>query len=1288
MRGSIPGEVPNVTRPGKASIDKTVRFSDIDTIITTLAEGDPGYVDAGEKSPLTLNDLMIVNQMLRAKHTISVGQYDDWECEAPAPTPEGGVSEGKLVPRLAIRYMDMRDDQGMTVSAIDGMDDSRWALEVMAGNQDAIRYEFAHTALPIFGTTRGNRYRLDALEQQALAAAPSGTGSVESHYQPMVQGYRLNMNVGRRPEQRELSNAPQGEIDAWFRESGIQEGGAADDEEKRQRARRLAYTWRDCFAFCLEDIEPTDLITHNINLIPDAIPYRLRQPSYTRDMRVFAQRFYGELRRAGWVWPGVSEWAAHARFPPKKTTFRAVVDYRPVNSVTILPQWPTHQRDHVFEDILQAQHSVFYQGDAAHGFHGVLVSPGDEYKAAFVVPNSQLFTNRMPQGMAGSPHSYCALGDVTYGEWPAVGGFEGPALPSLIGHHPEWRTSFNLFVDDHAASGKTFDDLFDFLHHHYFPRTKFGRINLSPSKTVLFASCITALGFELAAGTLRPSEKHRDRFARWALEENHPRTREQLEEFLYLLPYLKELIPGRAAKTLVLKTAFQVQTNKKTPTGRISKQREWQDKPFEWTQEHAATFRSICQEIQSNVNDAPDETLQFHLSSDASGVATGAVLFQIAGTPPGTQMTDAWMKRMRTVMYISFRLEDAETRYHIGERETLGVVKALLESRRYILPSQYPTFVYTDHLNMLSTLSVEGNPTGKIASWLDTLGSFNIRIVHRPGSSRVIQIADGLSRLTNHLTEKAEKSPAELMGWTAQGNGIAMTSTPAGEEIAGNVLPFSIVNLSVLKRGIKMDKKYATSDWYEAVVRFLIGGREALGEEAPPARRLIMARAVSYRIRHGVLQHHEGHGLYAPCILEEEVANALQWAHSVHGHYAAPSTLHQLRGKMWWPTRGADVRAFLADCQTCAAVSTHVPLKTDPIPVVALEPWDLVGTDYSGRVRPLGYEGSSAIHVKVDYMTGFILASPTPEPTAEVTERSWVKTAAVFGFPRQVYSDNAGYFRSARLGRFFRERGTEVSFGPVYSPSSMGKAEMAVRMIKQGLKKWARERNYENLDRWPDAIHEITASVNSRLTKGARYSPAEVMLGWPLRLGPIPGESVAEAERQQIQEAAVAIRGGQLDQGQMKLAMMETRRETRDEHRQRMINHAVDNIPDIDFSLQVGQLVWEKVPEERDSRVRNYRVGQRPQADGGERAKAFEPKWTGPWEVVARTSRVTYMITDPGIRSPSRKVHIGNLKPYQTNPDRFISVESSQPNWLIGVEEVDEPQERGSEDVDLRPTII
>lgn len=83
----------------------------------------------------------------------------------------------------------------------------------MAGNQKAIRYEFAHTALPIFGVTRGDKHRFNSGEQQSLAAVPSRTESVKTHYRPIVQGHRLNINVSRRPEQRELSKDPQENID-------------------------------------------------------------------------------------------------------------------------------------------------------------------------------------------------------------------------------------------------------------------------------------------------------------------------------------------------------------------------------------------------------------------------------------------------------------------------------------------------------------------------------------------------------------------------------------------------------------------------------------------------------------------------------------------------------------------------------------------------------------------------------------------------------------------------------------------------------------------------------------------------------------------------------------------------------------------------------------------------------------------------------------------------------------------------------------------------------------------
>lgn len=44
-------------------------------------------------------------------------------------------------------------------------------------------------------------------------------------------------------------------------------------------------------------------------------------------------------------------------------------------------------------------------------------------------------------------------------------------------------------------------------------------------------------------------------------------------------------------------------------------------------------------------------------------------------------MTDKLFKHLRIIQFISFQLSDTETRYSIGEREILGLVKSLLESK-------------------------------------------------------------------------------------------------------------------------------------------------------------------------------------------------------------------------------------------------------------------------------------------------------------------------------------------------------------------------------------------------------------------------------------------------------------------------------------------------------------------------------------------------------------------------------------------------------------------------------
>ena len=85
-----------------------------------------------------------------------------------------------------------------------------------------------------------------------------------------------------------------------------------------------------------------------------------------------------------------------------------------------------------------------------------------------------------------------------------------------------------------------------------------------------------------------------------------------------------------------------------------------------------------------------DPAVQYHLATDASKWCLGGVLFQLVDAPPG-------IEAIHIIMFMSFRLEDAETRYDTIKREALAVVGYLAEVRCFVMGSEYPTKLYTDH---------------------------------------------------------------------------------------------------------------------------------------------------------------------------------------------------------------------------------------------------------------------------------------------------------------------------------------------------------------------------------------------------------------------------------------------------------------------------------------------------------------------------------------------------------------------------------------------------------------
>lgn len=133
---------------------------------------------------------------------------------------------------------------------------------------------------------------------------------------------------------------------------------------------------------------------------------------------------------------------------------------------------------------------------------------------------------------------------------------------------------------------------------------------------------------------------------------------------------------------------------------------------------------------QAPIVTAPDWTKRFHVHTNASSVALGAVLAQ-----PGDKSVD------RPIYYASRLLTGHERNYTTMEREALAMIFALKKFRHYLLGN--PLTFFVDH-HALVDLVNKPQQSGRVARWILLLSEFDYRVVYTPGKGHVVP--DALSR--------------------------------------------------------------------------------------------------------------------------------------------------------------------------------------------------------------------------------------------------------------------------------------------------------------------------------------------------------------------------------------------------------------------------------------------------------------------------------------------------------------------------------------------------------------
>ncbi|KAI5121092.1 hypothetical protein M0805_001950 [Coniferiporia weirii] len=194
-----------------------------------------------------------------------------------------------------------------------------------------------------------------------------------------------------------------------------------------------------------------------------------------------------------------------------------------------------------------------------------------------------------------------------------------------------------------------------------------------------------------------------------------PKTVKQLRSFMGFCNYYRRFIPNFSQIMYPL--------NELTHT----------NETWTWTPERDSAFLKLkTLFLNKPALLIPDPSKPFILETDASKVATGAVLYQTNSNGS-----------LQPCGFISQTLGPAQQHYEVYDCELLGIIRGLKAWRHYLLGNPHTTIIWCDHKN-LSYFHSDRCLSPQQSRWNLYLSQFDYSITHRPGTS--IPGADALSR--------------------------------------------------------------------------------------------------------------------------------------------------------------------------------------------------------------------------------------------------------------------------------------------------------------------------------------------------------------------------------------------------------------------------------------------------------------------------------------------------------------------------------------------------------------
>lgn len=459
-------------------------------------------------------------------------------------------------------------------------------------------------------------------------------------------------------------------------------------DEERLRLEKVIWEYRDVFGE--PGPEGCSLpVQHRIET-GEAAPVAKRPYRVPYHERPIVREKLDEMLEKGVIEPSDSPWAApvvlvRKRMADGEIKYRFCTDFRGLNAVTKADAYPLPLIQETLDQLGASQY--FSTLDLSSGYWQIPIAPEHQEKTAFTTAEGHFEYKKMAFGLSGAPATFQRTMDRLLGRLKGRG--------CLV-----YLDDTVIYSDDAEQHAQLLREVFELL--------RSANLKANWQKCKFAVDEVTYLGHVVTKDGVKPDPAKVEAVKSFPM----PTKIEELQSFLGLANYYRRFIPDFAtiAKPLTVLTSPKV--------------------PFQWKEAEQQAFNKLKDALCSDmVLIYPDFRDPFILSTDASGVAIGAVLSQIRD---GEE---------RPISYASRQLKAAERNYSVTERELLGVVWATKVFRCYLLGRRFT--LITDHGALRWMLKVQDS-SARLTRWSLRLAEFDYVVEHRAGKKHLN--ADALSR--------------------------------------------------------------------------------------------------------------------------------------------------------------------------------------------------------------------------------------------------------------------------------------------------------------------------------------------------------------------------------------------------------------------------------------------------------------------------------------------------------------------------------------------------------------